>query len=112
MYTLKDMNVVCYLYGGSDFQKSSTPSPVCISGDHSTNPAMNIKSFILDKMLLQLVHPHHNQEVILEVLHTVLGVTTVDIRELQSQRNIRRKPTRVECLTGKLLVVLIAITML
>ena len=43
MYTLKDMNVVWYLYGGSDFQKSSTPSPVCSSGDHSTSPAMKHK---------------------------------------------------------------------
>ena len=45
MYTLKDMNVVWYLYGGSDFQKSSTPSPVCSSGDHSTSPAMKHKEF-------------------------------------------------------------------
>ena len=45
MYTLKDMNVVWYLYGGSDFQKSSTPSPVSSSGDHSTSPAMKHKDF-------------------------------------------------------------------
>ena len=45
MYTLKHMNVVWYLYGGSNFQKSSTPSPVCSSGDHSTSPAMKHKEF-------------------------------------------------------------------
>ena len=39
------MNVVWYLYGGSDFQKSSTPSPVCSSGDHSTSPSMKHKEF-------------------------------------------------------------------
>ena len=37
------MNVVWYLYGGSDFQKSSTSSPVCSSGDHSTSPATKHK---------------------------------------------------------------------
>ena len=39
------MSVVWYLFGGSDFQKSSTPSPVCSSGDHSTSPAMKRKEF-------------------------------------------------------------------
>ena len=39
------MNLVWYLYGGSDFQKSSTPSPVSSSGDHSTSPAMKHKDF-------------------------------------------------------------------
>lgn len=43
MYTLKDMNVVWYLYGGSDFQKSSTPSPASSSSDHSTSPATKHK---------------------------------------------------------------------
>ena len=45
MYTLKDMNLIWYLYGGSDFQKSSTPSPASSSSDHSTSPAMKHKDF-------------------------------------------------------------------
>lgn len=45
MYTLKDMNMVWYLYGGSDFQKSSTPSPVSSSGDHSASSGMKPKEF-------------------------------------------------------------------
>ena len=78
----------------------------------------SIKNFILDKIFLQLVHPHHNQD-LLEALHTVPGVilivVVVDINELQallSQHIIRRRHTRVECLTGRLLVVLTAIMML
>ena len=81
-------------------------------------PLQSIKNFILDKIFLQPAHPHHNQD-LLEALHTVLGVILIvvvlDINELQtllSQHIIRRRRTRVECLTGRLLVVLIAITML
>ena len=37
--------MVWYLYGGSDFQKSSTPSPVSSSGDHSASPGMKPKEF-------------------------------------------------------------------
>ena len=45
MYTLKDMNVIWHLYGGSDFQKSSTPSPVSSSSDNSSSPAMKHREF-------------------------------------------------------------------
>ena len=45
MYTLKDMNVIWYLYGGNDFQKSSTPSPVSGSSDSNSSPAMKHREF-------------------------------------------------------------------
>jgi len=46
MYTLKDMSLVWYLYGGSDFSKSSTtPSPVSSSGEHSSSPATKHRDF-------------------------------------------------------------------
>ncbi|XP_065883382.1 autophagy-related protein 2 homolog B-like isoform X2 [Dysidea avara] len=46
LYTLKDMTLVWYLYGGSDFSKSSTsPSPVSSSCEHSSSPATKHRDF-------------------------------------------------------------------
>ena len=47
MYTLKDMTLVWYLFGGSDFPKScsTTPSPVSSSGEHSCSPATKHRDF-------------------------------------------------------------------